>query len=271
VQSSLLSLFSSTGSDPLQLFSQQVDKDLPEDSFIHLLNDTTNDPAPAPPRKLIHSTSAQGDSDNGNATQRTTLCQTVLHIQSPTIRSTFVRCPALSDLSGGTRRSTLGLKHPWVHLQVRNLEHEWAFEVGVVDALKSPGTMRFSTFQKEISVKPSHDPPLLLIPLRFPSEDSNPLTAWMTISIDLSSMMRHFQSAASDHLDRSSDSSDVRDSPQRPAHLPANRSPLPSSHFASTDYIKIYANCRLRRVWFSEDKAMSSLPWEFQLYGAVKR
>ncbi len=147
VQSSLLSLFSSTGSDPLQLFSQQVDKDLPEDSFIHWLNDTTNDPAPAPPRKLIHSTSAQGDSDNGNATRRTTLCQTVLHIQSPTIRSTFVRCPALSDLSGGTRRSTLGLKHPWVHLQVRNLEHEWAFEIGVVDTLKSPGIMRFSTFQ----------------------------------------------------------------------------------------------------------------------------
>lgn len=145
VQSGLLSLFSSTGSDPLQLFSQHADKDLPEDSFIHLLEDTTNDPAPSPPRKLMHS--ALKAEDGHCSARRRTLCQTVLHIQSPTIRSTFVRCPGWS---GGSKRSVLGMKHPWIHLQVRNLDHDWAFEVGVIDNMKTRGIIRFSTFQVNI-------------------------------------------------------------------------------------------------------------------------
>lgn len=41
----------------------------------------------------------------------------------------------------------LGLTHPWIHLQVRHLGREWAFEVGVVDRAKNTGVIRFSTFQ----------------------------------------------------------------------------------------------------------------------------
>lgn len=146
VQSSLLSLFSSTGSDPLQLFSQHIDKDLPEDSFIHLLNDTTNEPAPLGPRKLIHSVLITEDGDQ--SVRKKTLCQTVLHIQSPTIRSTYIRCPAgLGDL----KRNVLRLNHPWINLQVRNMCHEWAFEVGVVDNMGTPGTSRTSVDSERFS------------------------------------------------------------------------------------------------------------------------
>ncbi|KLO19356.1 hypothetical protein SCHPADRAFT_818328 [Schizopora paradoxa] len=255
VQSSLLSLFSSTGSDPLQLFYQHVDKDLPEDSFIHLLNDTTNEPTPSPPRKLIHS--ILDVEDTHHSARKKTLCQTVLHIQSPTIRSTYIRCPARSS---GSKRNVLGLKHPWINLQVRNLGHDWAFEVGVVDNMNTPGIMRFSTFQKEIAVKATHDPPLLVVPLRFPVEDSNPLTYWSTISIDLSSVIRQYQYTAPNMLERPGEPSEAHES---------RRFPLPNSRYASTDYVQVYANCRLRRIWFSEERPSSSLPWEFQLYGTV--
>lgn len=123
--------------------------------------------------------------------------------------------------------------------------------------------------QKEITVKSSHNPPILLVPLRFPIEESNPLTAWTTVSIDLSFMIRHFQSATSDVLDTPNEPVEPGESRQRPAQSHARRFPLPNSRYASTDYLQIYANCRLRRVWFSEDRPSSSLPWEFQLYGTA--
>jgi len=54
VQPPLVSLFSSVGSHPLQLFSTHVDSQLPEDSFIQLLNDATSLPAPLAPGQLLH-------------------------------------------------------------------------------------------------------------------------------------------------------------------------------------------------------------------------
>lgn len=44
---------------------------------------------------------------------------------------------------------------------------------------------------------------------------------------------------------------------------------LPGPSYAATSYVKVYATCRLRRVWFSESRlADTAVPWEFQLYGA---
>ena len=70
-----------------------------------------------------------------------TLNQTVLHIQSPTLRTTHIRCPAIG------MATSLGMQHPWVHLQVRNMDKEWSFEVGVVDKAGREGIIRCSTFQ----------------------------------------------------------------------------------------------------------------------------
>lgn len=45
------------------------------------------------------------------------------------------------------RIGDLGIEHPWIHLQVRNLHREWSFEVGVMDRSGREGVVRCSTFQ----------------------------------------------------------------------------------------------------------------------------
>jgi hypothetical protein len=148
-QPSLVSLFSSTGGDPLQIFSTRTDPGLPSDSFIHLLNDSSSRPEPPDPGRLIrppsldckHSTSSDDSDDMGYC-----LDQTVLHIQSPTLRTTYVRCPPIDG-----RKDDLGMKHPWMNMQVRNLGREWSFEVGLVDQMGREGVVRCSTFQVLVS------------------------------------------------------------------------------------------------------------------------
>ena len=154
VQPPLVSLFSSVGSQPLQLFSTHVDALLPEDSLIQLLNDTTSLPVPAAPGRLLPSprlplnpsTASRLDEDRSpDSREGKVLSSIVLHIQSPTLRTTFIHSPPLGS---GT---SLGLKHTWMHLQVRNMSKEWAFETGLVDVLGQEGRIRFSTFQVRVS------------------------------------------------------------------------------------------------------------------------
>ncbi|KAG5646338.1 hypothetical protein DXG03_003661 [Asterophora parasitica] len=142
VQPSVVSLFSSTSSAPLQLFTQSVDPSLPEDSCIHLLHDESSQP-PAPDAVQLISPPGQHDGPDY------VLNQTVLQIQSPTLRTTYIQCPHVSD----TARPDLGIKHPWVHVQVRNMGREWAFEVGIVDHGGRIGILRLSTFQVRLRVQ----------------------------------------------------------------------------------------------------------------------
>lgn len=141
VQPALVSLFSSTGSDPLALFATHTDTELPADSVVCLLEDASSTPVPMSPATLIsppalnHAVGADRERAEGYA-----LSQTVLHLQSPTLRTTYVRSPPNPE-------HALGLKHPWVHLQVRNLGREWSFEAGIVDRAGREGVARFSTFQ----------------------------------------------------------------------------------------------------------------------------
>jgi hypothetical protein len=147
VQPSVVSLFSSTGSDPLGLFSVHVDSDLPTDSFVHLLKDVTSTPEPFSPKVLLKPPSLENASENSGTSRSAVdyqLDQTVLHIQSPTLPKTYIQCP--KDRSGG-RSGDLGLKHPWIHLQVRHMGRDWAFEVGIVDQMGREGAIRCSTFQ----------------------------------------------------------------------------------------------------------------------------
>lgn len=146
VQPDIVSLFSSTGSDPLGLFSVQVDGSLPSDSFIHLLNDSTSLPAPPPLAALITAPSVYRD-QHMDTSQGHELNQTVLHIQSPTLRETFIQCPPSVPPPGSSGGRALGLKHTWLHIQVRNLGRDWSFEVGIVDRTGRQGTIRCSTFQ----------------------------------------------------------------------------------------------------------------------------
>ena len=165
VQPPLVSLFSSVGSQPLQLFSTHVDVQLFEDSLIQLLNDATSTPAPPAPGRLLHppqlplrpcSASPQDEEKVTHSHEGKILSSTVLHIQSPTLKTTFIHSPPLGSCM------SLGLKHTWMHLQVRNMTKEWAFEIGLVDVLGQEGRVRFATFQ--VRVEKCRYPTLTLSP-----------------------------------------------------------------------------------------------------------
>ncbi|KAL4254576.1 Cilia- and flagella-associated protein 20/CFAP20DC [Abortiporus biennis] len=275
VQPSIVSLFSSTGSDPLALFSTNVDHSLPSDSFISLLNDSTSLPLPPQPATLIVLPPLYAENeenlerDEGIPKEGRSLDQTVLHIQSPTLRTTYILCPADAtsfDSPTGVahkREKELGLKHPWVHLQVRNVAREWSFELGVVDKSGREGIIRCSTFQKEPNLK-LVTPPLLHLPLAFPTSSSRPLTAWSTISINLPPLLPHFSSAALTKTHGEDDSDD-----NQTARRSNAASQVPNGTYSHCSYVKVYATCRLRRIWFSESAPQQNLPWEFQLYSST--
>ncbi|KAG6333927.1 hypothetical protein ID866_5159 [Astraeus odoratus] len=44
---------------------------------------------------------------------------------------------------------------------------------------------------------------------------------------------------------------------------------LPSGTYSHLTYVKIYATCRLRRIWLSDSAPGVGVPspWEFELYG----
>ncbi|KAH0826697.1 hypothetical protein J3R83DRAFT_5090 [Lanmaoa asiatica] len=265
VQPDVVSLFSSTGSDPLGLFSVQVDGSLPSDSFIHLLNDSTSLPAPPPPAALITAPSAYRDQHTDTTSQGHELSQTVLHVQSPTLRKTFIQCPpSVPPQASSSGGRVLGLKHAWLHIQVRNLGRDWSFEVGIVDKTGRQGTIRCSTFQKSPKLVRNHGAsPLLHLPLAFSPSSSSLLTAWSTIALNLPKFVPQFASLA--HIQSSSQFADD--------HYPAegggtsNQVPLPSGTYSHLAFIKIYATCRLRRIWLSESAPITRTPWEFELYG----
>ncbi|KAL5523219.1 hypothetical protein ACEPAF_1486 [Sanghuangporus sanghuang] len=287
VQPGIVSLFSSAGSAPLQLFSQHVDPApvLRSDSLIHLLNDTTNLPPPPEPGVLVQSsfTSRSSEKDDNEKadsdTQRVgrTLCQTVLHIQSPTLRTTYIRCPPHRSSSSPFKTPVeLGLTLPWMHMQVCRLgEREWVFEVGVADRAGRKGVIRCSTFQKEATVVMHHDPPLLHVPLHFPEASARPFTAWSSISIDLASLIQQFHLISSSqraeyesfaHTQDEGHENDVPNERIAREHSGMN-APLPSGGLGKVTYVKVYANCRLRRIWLSDNKR-GALPWEFELYAS---
>lgn len=101
-------------------------------------------------------------------------------------------------------------------------------------------------------------PPLLLVPLKFPqppttSAYSPALTSWCTLSIDLRMLMSHFNSKELLRTDE--------DGQTTQGVFP--------SRFALVTYVKVYATCRLRRVWFTAGKESDAVrrPWELELYG----
>jgi len=239
VQPPLISLFSSVGSHPLQLFSTHIDAQLPEDSLIQLLNDTTSIPAPPapgrllPPPKLPRNSSSANRSGEGGSTnsgEGKALSSTVLHIQSPTLTTTFVHSPPLGS------RVSLGLKHPWMHLQVRNMGKEWAFEIGLTDVLGRGGRVRFATFQTATQRYTTSLTPVLVVPVRFPWLDESTLTTWTTVSISLPQFCSH----------------------------------CTGQEYDSIDYVRVYATCRLRRIWFTNRPGLEGAGqggWELGLYG----
>lgn len=96
---------------------------------------------------------------------------------------------------------------------------------------------------------------MLHLPLAFPSISTTPLTSWCTMAMYLPTLLSHFSSRA---LLRNlhDDEEDAR----------LHEIELPSARFAHVSFVKIYATCRLKRIWFSEADSSQRLPWEFELY-----
>lgn len=119
--------------------------------------------------------------------------------------------------------------------------------------------------EPRLKLEPNHSP-LLHLPLSFPAVTQTTLTAWSTISLNLPSLLPHFSSASL--VDRHDDSSNDDDEDDGGIAASSMGSlPLPSSNFSHVSYVRIYATCRLRRVWFSEGGPGQKVPWEFELYG----
>ncbi|CDZ97847.1 hypothetical protein [Phaffia rhodozyma] len=250
----LISLFSSS-TYPSPHWEARTDLALPEDSLIApLKSDASSIPVTPlnPSCTLIHQ-------PNGDRPGKQ-IVHPVIHLQSPTIRTTYLRCPAKS--SG----LDLGIGLEWAHLQLRPLgRRELAVEFGVVDGRGIKGIVRASTFTNEPHLSfSSTQPALLLLPLHLPplptslisgsTSGTVPiLTAWTHIIFHLPTLLSMFTSSLSAP---STSSSHTRTRPQaQHSHvqapiLPSGQNPRGSSW----TYVKVYANCRLRRVWFSANR-----------------
>lgn len=259
----LVSLLNSNSIPALSpLWTRTTDPSLPDDSVICLLQDDT----PYDEQGIYEPThgleSAPSDARiNIKASlvpkrrpEIGSLAQPVIHIQSPTIRTTFIQAGVLLPSV-----SALGITLPFLGIQVRPLgERPFAVEVGVVDSSGNQGRIRMSTFQVCLDLSQQDTslttarihviqttptlhystthPPVFHLPLRLPTSDATSLTPWISLTIHLPTLTRHFTSPS---LHQSLPTAST------PNH---QRLPLPKS-YASTSYIRLYASCRVKRVW----------------------
>jgi len=129
---------------------------------------------------------------------------------------------------------------------------------GIFISLSCSVTHLGSLPQKQPSLKLSPDaPPLLHLPLMFPPTSSLPLTSWCSVDLNVATYLPSF--SASSLL-----ATPDRECPSAPML------PVPSGTFSHISYIKVYATCRLRRIWLSETWPLDQrVPWEFDLYSSA--
>lgn len=143
-QPSIISLFSSTSSHPL-LLATSIRSGHTAESFVSLLKDCSSQEETllsfnGQPTELEQRTRAllQGE-ERQNTRSR------VLHLQGPDIRKTSVRWG--NWLDGRGKVEGLGIQLEYLHLQVKNLEQDFYFDVAVQDDRKEVFVFRCSTFQ----------------------------------------------------------------------------------------------------------------------------
>lgn len=253
VQPDSLSLFSSTSSHPLALWSSHQDADLPEDSGICLVLDSTGHVAPSDP-----GITAEPFSLRSNDEAKGLSSDTVLHIQSPAVRNTFIRSPP-------DAATELGITLPYITFQFRTIgdARPFVFELGINDQHSRKGKIRISSFQVEpklylqqsqhADVDEQRDlEPLLHLPIT-PAVNSEydraSLTCWQVLTLPLSQLAQQL-----------SNTSLPTDQPEK-----LSSTILRFGRFHSISYIQVHANMRLRRVWCSQRLPSHDLA-EFQVF-----
>ncbi|GAA5988598.1 hypothetical protein JCM5350_005761 [Sporobolomyces pararoseus] len=253
IQPSIISLFSSTSSHPLLLASAIQTSSTSSDSFISFLHDNN---ISEEKERLISFNSAA--SDSGQRSQplqviahehNKNLRSRVLHLQDPDCRTTSVRWGSLVRKDGMGAEGALGIELEYLHLQVKNLGQNFFFDVAVIDDRGEVFVLRSSTFQSAPKLYPSnaHEPTLLHLPLTFPPPSPALLTSWSTITLPLATLLSSL-------------------------HLLGAPAP---GRFSSVIGIEVHANCRIRRIWFSnygkepnEELAKRGMMSELMMYGS---
>ncbi|SGZ32271.1 BQ5605_C040g11841 [Microbotryum silenes-dioicae] len=159
----------------------------------------------------------------------------VLHLQSPDIKTTFIRFGDSPSNTGASSSSSSGLaiNAPYLHLFLKPLGQGTNFylDVLVTDERGNSYVIRASTFQTTPTYTPSSPthphPSLLHLPLSFPPPTAHSLTPWLLLSLPLP-----------DHLNS----------------LPDLGGPSPPPRYKALQSIEVHANCRLKRVWCTEER-----------------
>ena len=85
--------------------------------------------------------------------------------------------------------------------------------------------------------------PLIHLPLALPTKSVSTLTPWLHISFDLNTLIPLFQA-----LPRATEQhgADHKPAKRRKVHS----ADVPAGHLGYVSYVRVYANCRVRRIWF---------------------
>ena len=105
------------------------------------------------------------------------------------------------------------------------------------------------TSKRTPSIHTHHDPPLVHLPLQMPHTSSTSLTPWVEVLINLNTLLPLFhqlpnlsQPMNEGHNGFKNDDHGV---PQMQKAYE-----LPDGRLGSITYVRVYGNCRLRRIWF---------------------
>jgi hypothetical protein len=119
--------------------------------------------------------------------------------------------------------------------------------------------------QKSPTVHPHRSPPLIHLPLTLPKPSPSTLTPWRHISLNLVPLIALFHSLPRPQLGDTSP-----DSPERPQKR-RRLVELQSGQLKSVSYVKLYANCRIRRIWFVSDRVLDNIIWTSLMISPVGR
>ncbi|EIW72012.1 hypothetical protein TREMEDRAFT_66672 [Tremella mesenterica DSM 1558] len=232
IQPPLLSLFSSTSQPPLTTFFTHLSPLHPKESFITLLPDSSTSSRSKYHHVPRHPTPG-------------TLSEPVIHIQSPTLNKTYIQSGSSKTSFTQNRIKPLGIELPFITFQFRPLgKRHVCFEIGLVDTKGLEGVVRISSFQKDPKVYSERRIPMIQLPLKLPVGGRTMLTPWTEMVLDLNLLLGLFQTLPRTNND------DDEESGLGGMRTSKEETQLPSGKLASVSYVRVYANCRLRRIWF---------------------
>ncbi|KAK4053257.1 hypothetical protein OIO90_004031 [Microbotryomycetes sp. JL221] len=242
LQPGIISLFSSTSSQPLSLATRVfASSQLTQDSFVSILHDDTDDEESiivSHDQHKIRNVKFRGSDSASSSSSSTTnhkpvnIRSKVLHIQAPDVRSTGVEFGSLKRDPDG-----LGIQANWLHLSVKDVGQMFYFDVGVVDE-------RGTRAEPKVYTSSDRTKPILInVPLRFPTESTHRLTHWCTISLNLAQLL----------VDATSFPAYVTSSSSSGQHNRQQTRPIRFAKFSQLLCVQVHANCRLRRIWCTSE------------------